>query len=59
MTYPSVSLGRDLRVTGPGIVGAGLLIDDELIHLSIFPREENAVNVGDINSPHRRRRNIY
>jgi hypothetical protein len=59
MTYTSVSLGRDLRVTGPGIVGAGLLIDDELIHLSIFPREESAAQVGDINSPHRRRRNIY
>jgi hypothetical protein len=58
MTYPSVSLGLDLRLNGPGIIGAGLLVDEKIVHLSVFPREENAADIGDINTPLRRRRNI-
>jgi len=58
MTYPSVSLGLDLRLNGPGIIGAGLLVDEKILHLSVFPREENAADIGDINTPLRRRRNI-
>lgn len=59
VTYPSVSLGLDLRLNGPGIVGAGLLVDEKIVHLSVFPREENGTATGDINTPRRRRRNIY
>ena len=57
LTYPSVSLGQDLRLKGPGIIGASLVVDEQIIHLSVFsevPHEHR----GDINTPHRRRRNL-
>jgi hypothetical protein len=38
-TYPSVSLGSDLRLTGAGIVGAGLALEDRVLHLSVFNKE--------------------
>ncbi len=59
LTYPSVSLGLDLRLSGTDIVGAGLLVDETIIHLSVFPRETEEATAGDINPPRRRRRNIY
>jgi hypothetical protein len=34
--FPSVGLGSDVRMTGPGIVGAGLAVDDRFLHLSVF-----------------------
>jgi len=36
---PSVGLGRDLRVEGPGIIGAGLALDDRILHFSVFADE--------------------
>jgi hypothetical protein len=33
---PSVGLGQDLRLAGPGVVGSGLTLDDELRQLSVF-----------------------
>ncbi len=59
LTYSSVSLGHDLRFSGTDIVGAGLLVDEIIIHLSVFPREAEETAPGDINTPRRRRRNIY
>ena len=59
LTYSSVSLGHDLRLTGTDIIGAGLLVDEAIIHLSVFPREAEETAPGDINTPRRRRRNIY
>ncbi|MDW7730388.1 MAG: DUF6569 family protein [Bacillota bacterium] len=59
LNYPSVGVGQDIRLTGSGIVGAGLLVDEQIVHLSVFPREENGTATGDINTPRRRRRNIY
>jgi len=59
LTYSSVSLGHDLRLTGTDIVGAGLLVDETIIHLSVFPREAEETAPGDITTPRRRRRNIY
>jgi hypothetical protein len=31
-----VGQGTDLRLRGTGIVGAGLVVDDHLVHLSAF-----------------------
>ncbi len=35
-TFQAVGQGTDLRLRGTGIVGAGLLVDDQIIHLSAF-----------------------
>ncbi len=57
MTYPSVGLGKDLRLNAPEIVGAGLLVDEQIVHLSVFKTEENERR-GNIGSPRRRRHNL-
>ncbi|MDZ4133933.1 MAG: DUF6569 family protein [Dethiobacteria bacterium] len=57
LTYPSVGLGQDIRLNGPGIVGAGLLVEEQIVHLSVFA-EEQRENEGHINTPGRRRRNL-
>lgn len=33
---PAVGLGRDLRLAGPGVVGSGLALDDEVLQLSAY-----------------------
>lgn len=38
-TYPSVGLGSDLRLSGAGIFGAGLALEDRILHLSVFENE--------------------
>lgn len=35
-SYPAVGEGTDLRLTGHGVQGAALLVDDEIIHLCAF-----------------------
>ncbi len=59
LTYPSVSIGKDLRLNGPNIVGAGLVVDEKIVHLSIFPagQDERRSN-GNIQTPQSRRRNL-
>ena len=57
LTYPSVGLGRDLRFKGQGVVGAGLILDEQIVHLSVFGEESDG-HRGNISSPHRRRRNM-
>jgi len=57
LTYPSVGLGQDLRLNGRGIVGAGLIVEEQIVHLSVFGAEQNN-RQGDIGSPYRRRRNL-
>lgn len=37
--YPSVGLGHDLRLSGAGIIGAALALNNRLIHLSVFNDE--------------------
>ena len=61
IAYPSVGLGRDLRLTGAGIIGAGLALEDRIIHLSVFERdaEEQREPNSHISRPSCRRRNIY
>ena len=58
MTYPSVGLGDDLRINGPVIIGAGLLLDQQIVHLSVFRKEQHRDSDIAINTPHRRRRNL-
>jgi hypothetical protein len=38
-TYGAVGLGSDLRLMGPGLVGGGLAVDGELVHLAAFKME--------------------
>ena len=35
-SYPAVGLGTDIRITGDGVVGGGLMHDDRLLHLAAF-----------------------
>lgn len=35
-TYPSVGLGTDVRLRGRGVLGAGLVDGERLLHLSLF-----------------------
>ena len=59
LTYPSVSMGQDLRLSGPGITGAGLIVEEELIHLSIFPATDNEKQSrSNIRTPQQRRRGM-
>ena len=59
-SYPSVSMGEDFRLTGPGIIGAGLVVEGELVHLSVFPagQSERQNRGGGMDTPQRRRRNL-
>jgi hypothetical protein len=34
--FPAVALGENLRFTGNGVAGAALLLDDEVVHVSVF-----------------------
>jgi len=52
-------MGQDLRLTGSGIIGAGLIVEEELIHLSIFPAtEKGRRNRSNIGTPQQRRRSM-
>lgn len=35
-SYDAVGLGDDLRIVGPGLVGGGLMVDGDLVHLAAF-----------------------
>ena len=37
---PSVSLGNDLRLGAPYITGCGLEYENEILHLSVFPKDQ-------------------
>jgi len=36
--YPSAGLGEDVRLSGPGLVGGALVVDERLVHLAVFAR---------------------
>lgn len=57
--YPSVGLGSDLRVAGPEIIGAGLALEDHLLHFSAFANEKDDAPPGRMNRPSERRRNLH
>lgn len=38
--YPGIGLGEELRFEKPGLTGAALLWEEEIIHLSAFPHHE-------------------
>jgi len=53
---PSAGLGHDLRLRGPGVIGSGLELDDELLQLSAFTSDGGAERAfGRIARPSRRR----
>ncbi|RLB03095.1 MAG: hypothetical protein DRG59_12015, partial [Deltaproteobacteria bacterium] len=39
-THPSVGVGTDLRVGSEEIIGFALSLDDQILHLCIFPRKD-------------------
>jgi hypothetical protein len=47
-SFPSVGLGNDYRFTGNGMIGAGLVHVNEVIHLSFCVAEEPSLELGDI-----------
>ena len=53
---PSVGLGDDVRLRGPGVIGSGLELDGELIQLSAFTSTDGGQRAfGRIARPSRRR----
>jgi hypothetical protein len=40
-SFDAVGLGRDVRLSGPRLVGGGLAVDDNLIHVAAFAVESN------------------
>lgn len=57
-TYPSVGLGSDLRLRGPGVTGAGLVFKEKLLHLCVFESGEEKPRSSRMGGPSRRRRNL-
>ena len=41
-TFPAVGEGVDVRLTGPNLTGAGLVVNGRVVHLSAFRREAMA-----------------
>ncbi len=39
--YSSVGLGSAIRLSGPRLTGAGLVLEDRLLHLGVFSTEDN------------------
>jgi hypothetical protein len=57
--YDGIGLGRDARVADNGVTGAGVVVDDELVQLSVFvddaDPETPVTSRGRIRRPSRRR----
>ncbi len=45
-TYRAVGLGADLRLASRGVIGGGLAVDDQLVHLVAFATESESVAAG-------------
>ncbi len=45
-TYPAVGLGTDVRLRGHGVIAAGLMFDEQFVHLAAFaaPGDESATD---------------
>jgi hypothetical protein len=53
---PSAGLGSDVRLRGPGVIGSGLRLGDEVLQLSAFSSEDGGERAfGRIARPSRRR----
>ena len=42
MEYPSIGVGHDVRLEGHGLQGAGLVVDNRVVHLSVLDDREVA-----------------
>jgi hypothetical protein len=41
-TFPAVGLGSDVRLGGDAVVGGALVVDDNVVHLLAFPKDDAA-----------------
>lgn len=57
-TFPSVGLGRDMRLVGAGIVGAGLTLEDRVLHLGVFADDPAEQSANGFRRSARARRNL-
>jgi hypothetical protein len=57
--YPSVGKGTDIRLRGRGIVGAALVDEGSLLHLSVFATPAQTGSRTGIARPRSRRRHIW
>ena len=57
--YPSVGKGTDIRLRGRGIVGAALVDNDDLLHLSVFAAPAQTGSRSRIARPRSRGRTIW
>ena len=49
-TYPGVGLGTEIRLTAPGIIAAGLVEDNRVVHLAAFTAPANEHGLDDSGS---------
>jgi hypothetical protein len=54
-SHPAVGRGTDVRLTSDRIIGAALEVDDVVLHLAVFRRENPAASRSGFESPRRRR----
>lgn len=40
--YPSVGLGTDIRLLSPEYMSAGLIYEEQVLHLAVFPRDSHS-----------------
>jgi hypothetical protein len=52
---PSVDLGTDMRVEEDYVIGSSLIYQDEVLHLALFPKTDEAVANSRIQQPSRRK----
>jgi len=50
-SYPAVGLGTDIRLTGPGVIGGALAVDEHLVHMAAFSTPADEVG-GTPDGPH-------
>lgn len=43
-SHPAIGLGEDVRISNNAVTGASLIVDEQLVHLSAFPNEEQAAS---------------
>lgn len=59
-SHPAIGLGEDVRISNNAVTGAALIVDEQLVHLSAFPNEEQTAagehdRQGGMSSASRRR----
>jgi hypothetical protein len=52
---PSVDLGMDVRIEGEQVIGSGLVLEEQVLHLALFPKNHEGNMISSIQPPSRRK----